>query len=617
MIQVSAISKVYGHQALFDDATFSVNSAERIGVVGRNGHGKSTLFRLLTGREEPDSGEIHFPEHYTVGYLDQHLKFTESNVVREAALGLPEQEGGWQETYKAEAVLQGLGFSSDDFKRLPSELSGGYQVRLNLAKLLLSEPNLLLLDEPTNYLDIVSLRWLGEFMKTWPRELMLITHDHEFMDAVTTHTLGIHRGKIRKVEGTTIKYYSQLELEEEVHERSRKNQEKKIRQAEVFIRTFRAKASKAKAVQSRVKAVERMDTIEKLDEIEELEFSFTYKSFPGKQLLRCKNIGFAYAEEQETLFRGLSFNIGARDRIGVIGRNGKGKSTLLRVLAGELTSLEGEIVRSPSTELAYFGQTNVQRLTLGNTIEQELLAVEPTHNRTHARSVAGAMMFEGDAALKKIKVLSGGEKSRVLLGKILLTPANLILLDEPNNHLDMHSTEALLEAVHQFPGAVLIVTHSEHLLRELVNRLIVFDRGTVDVFEGSYDDFINRIGWADEGDKKEKSDTVQRRSQLSKKEARRMRAEIVKRRSRELKPLQEEIAGVEERIAELELAIENDTQTLIESTKDGFSEDAAKLSRSLNANKVESDLCYEKLEELMQKIEEKEQELDKEADLLN
>jgi ATP-binding cassette subfamily F protein 3 len=409
MIQVSNLSKSYGTEPLFDEATFSITYGERLGLIGRNGHGKTTLLKILAGTEELDSGKVIYPDNYKVGVLSQHLHFTEPTVLDEACLGLPELEGGWKETYKAEAVLLGLGFSKDDFEKSPQALSGGYQIRLNLTKLLISEPNLLLLDEPTNYLDIVSMRWLTTFMKEWPGELLIITHDHHFMDSITTHTLGIHRAKVRKIAGGTKKFYNQIEIEEEVHEQSRLNQEKKIQQAEVFIRTFRAKASKAKAVQSRIKAVEKMDRKEKLDQIYDLDFDFNYFESPAKKLLEVENLGFGYEKGGELLFSGLKFTVNAKDRIAVIGKNGKGKSTLLNLIAGNLKPLEGEIRPSPNMRLGFFGQTNIERLDPNRTIEEELLSCTPSHNRTVARCIAGAMMFEGDSALKKIKVLSGGE----------------------------------------------------------------------------------------------------------------------------------------------------------------------------------------------------------------
>ena len=610
MIQISKLSKSYGRQVLFDSAAFSINAGERIGLVGRNGHGKTTLFRILAGIEEPDDGEIHFPTDYKIGYLSQHLAFSAPSVLEEAAEVLPLRDGTWKETYRAEAVLHGLGFDSEAQQRPPSDFSGGFQVRLHLAKLLLSEPNLLLLDEPTNYLDILALRWLVDFLQAWPQEAMLITHDRAFMDSVCTHTVGIHRRAVRKIEGSTEKFYEQLALEEEVQEKSRLNQEKQIKDTEDFIRRFRAKASKAKAVQSRVKALERMDTVEKLDEIADLDFRFRYQEFHARRLLSASDLAFHYPEQDAFLLEGLSFTVKPSDRIAVVGRNGKGKSTLLRLVAGELSPVRGEFTVSPNLTLGYFGQTNVDRLDPGLTIEETLLEVSPTHNRTEARSIAGLMMFEGDAALKKVKVLSGGEKARVLLGKLLLTPSNMLLLDEPSNHLDMQSTDSLLEAMKEFPGAVLFVTHSEMFLRELATRLIVFDSGKAELFEGTYEEFLRRRGWSDERDQNEepKPETPT----LSKKELRKLRAEVNQRRSDILGPLRKQAEAAEEEIALLETAVEEGNKTLIEASKDGFGDAEAKLSRELGKQQVRLEELYAELEELLSAIEERQAEFDRE-----
>lgn len=495
VIKVQGLSKSYFDRELFADVNLHMNGGERLGLVGRNGHGKSTFFKLILGEEEADGGDIIVPRNYRIGHLQQHLHFTEPTILAEAALGLPHEEAHL--LYKAEAILSGLGFARSDFDKAPSQFSGGYQIRINLAKLLLSEPNLLLLDEPTNYLDITSVRWIARFLRNFPGELILISHDRNFMDGVATHTAVIHRQKIRKFEGGTAKAYAQVLQVDEIHEKTRANEERKRAQAEAFINRFRAQASKARLVQSRIKQLERMPKLDELAEIEELDFEFRYAPFAAKSLIEARKLSFGY-EPGQLLFRDLDLTINAQDRIGVIGNNGKGKSTLLNLLAGGLTPLGGEIKTHGDARLGYFGQTNIQRLDARLTVEEEVQNANPALTRTQVRNICGTMMFSGDAALKKVTVLSGGEKSRALLGKILAHPSNLLLLDEPNNHLDMESIDALVESLENFPGALVMVTHNEGILRALATKLIVFHRGKAEVLNAGYDEFLEKIGWPDD-----------------------------------------------------------------------------------------------------------------------
>ena len=608
MIQVGNLSKAYGQQVIFDDIGFTVNAGERIGLVGRNGHGKTTLFKMILGEERPDDGIISIPNNYKVGHLSQHISFTEESVLKEGCLGLRPAEDGRDETYKVEAILMGLGFSADDFMRNPLELSGGYQIRLNLAKLLISEPNLLLLDEPTNYLDILSIRWLIQFLRNWKNELILITHDRDFMDSVTTHTMGIHRCTIRKIEGPTQKLYEQILMEEEVYEKTRINEEKKRKETEQFINRFRAQATRASAVQSKIKALQKKEKLEKISEIKNLDFEFRSEPFWGKWLVEANDLSFSFAPEVPPLIDKLSMTIGKDDRIAIIGKNGKGKTTLLNLLAGELMPLSGSVTHNPKLKLAYFGQTNIQRLDSQKTVEEEILDTLPEYNRRAARNICGIMMFEGDKALKKISVLSGGEKSRVLLGKLLVSPANLLLLDEPTNHLDMESIDSLLEAIDAFEGAVMIVTHSEMILHAIATRLIVFDDGKVSVFEGTYQDFLGRVGWKNEinsravnrqnGDDQNNGQT----KNTNKKDMRRMRAELINSRSRILGALQKGIAEVEETIMQLEGQIEKDTQALLDASVKGSGESIKTLSKSIHESKARIDTLFDELAALTEDL---------------
>ncbi|MEA3230640.1 MAG: ABC-F family ATP-binding cassette domain-containing protein, partial [Thermodesulfobacteriota bacterium] len=553
MISVENLHKSYGGQHLFEGVRFKINPRERVGLVGRNGHGKTTLFRIIAGLEEPDEGRLNIPRNYRIGYVQQHLKFTGATILAEGMQSLPANERDHH--WKVERILAGLGFSTDDFDRSPGEFSGGFQVRLNLAKALIAEPDLLLLDEPTNYLDIASIRWIEVFLSNWPHELMLITHDRGFMDKLVTHIIGIHRGKIKKIPGNTEKYYSQIVQEEAIYEKTRINDEKRRKEVAQFINRFRAKARLANLVQSRVKTLAKMEKKEKLEATQDLEFSIASIPFKGRHVFTAENIAFGY-EKDRKLFSGLNISVNTGERIGIIGKNGRGKTTLLKVLANVLAPQAGRLRFNPNIQSGYFEQSNAASLVDARTVEEEILLAQGGSNRQAARNICGAMLFSGDNALKKIGVLSGGEKSRVMLGKILITPVNLLLLDEPTNHLDMDACDTLLAALDHFDGTVIMVTHNEMFLHALARRLIVFQDDRADVFEGSYQDFLDKVGWRDEAQATKNSATPapenNSRGRLTKKKMRQQRSEIVTRRINALKPVAKEMAAVENKIEELE-----------------------------------------------------------------
>jgi len=601
MLTITNLTKTYGRQVLLDNVSFSVGTGERIGLTGRNGSGKTTLFKLILGEEEPDSGDIRIPNGYTIRHLSQHIHFAGSSVLEEACLNLKATDDGRDETYKVKAILAGLGFSPGEFHRNPHHLSGGFQVRLNLVKILASEPNLLLLDEPTNYLDIVSVRWLTQFLRSWKDELILITHDRAFMNSVTTHTMGIHRQNIRKIAGSTEKLYQQILQDEEVYEKTRANDERKINEVEIFINRFRAQASRAKAVQSRVRMLEKKERRDKLTEMPDLDFSFNAAPFPGKLLVEADDVSFSFSEDTLPLIHAFGIAIKKNDRIGIIGKNGRGKTTLLNLFAGELLPRQGEIKYNQNLKLAYFGQTNVERLNPDKTVLEEVLDAHPMHSIGSARGICGSMMFDGDNALKKVAVLSGGEKSRVLIGKLLVSPANLILLDEPDNHLDAESIDSLVTAIDAFAGAVLFVTHSEMMLRAIATRLIVFDNGKISLFEGTYDDFLERIGWEDE---KKITGTIGEKTKepinkgTSRKDLRRVRANLIESRSKVLGPLQREIDELEKTITKLEELIEDNSQSLIRASNVGDRKAITSLSISIHSSKIEIERLFDDLDRL-------------------
>lgn len=540
MLSVRDLSKSYGTRTLFEKATFTFGSRERVGLVGRNGHGKTTLLNIIAGLDAPDDGAIIVPRGYKIGYLTQKINFSKDTVHEEAVDALPEEKK--ESPYLAEKILFGLGFRGEDMRTPPDKLSGGYQVRLNLAKLLISGPDLLLLDEPTNYLDILSVRWLKGFLLQWKGELVVITHDREFMDSVVTHIVGIHRQRVRKLGGNTEKYYAQLAQDEEIYEKTRINDEAKRKDMELYIARFRAKARLAGLVQSRIKALARMEKKDRLENISELDFSFRYKDLTSRTVLQADNISFGY-ETGKPLFSGLSFTLDKGDRLCIIGRNGAGKSTLLKVLAGILSPQTGRILGHNEVNGGYFEQTNVTSLHPEATVEEEVAqAAGYGLDRSVVRAICGCMLFSGEDALKRINVLSGGEKCRVMLAKIVATPCSYLLLDEPTNHLDMDAADSLLEALEDYPGAVALVTHNEAFLNTLANKLIVFQGESPFYFDGTYPEFLSKIGWAEESITKKASTGGARKDQ------RRLRAELVSEKGRALKPLSEKMQRIEDEI---------------------------------------------------------------------
>ncbi len=591
MIQVVNLEKSFSTQTLFKDVTFTIGKGERIGLVGRNGTGKTTLFKILLGEELADAGNIIIPKNYRIGTLKQHLQFTHDTILKECASVLP-PESSFDE-YKVEKMLMGLGFGLSDFSRPPSDFSGGYQIRLNLAKVLLTEPDCLLLDEPTNYLDIVSMRWLAKFLREFKGEVVLITHDRGFMDEVTTHIMGIWRQKLIKVRGSSEKYFEQLIAEEEIYEKTRINIDRKRKDLEEFVNRFKAKASKATQAQSRMKMLEKMAGLEELASIATLDFAFNYKECPGKVLLELKDLGFGYTEE--LLVSNLNLSVQKGDKIAVIGKNGRGKSTLLNLIGKELQPQTGSVHYNTNTMTGHFGQTNITRLNMQKTIEEEITSADPMMSVQKARNIAGTMMFTGDLSQKKISVLSGGERARVLIGKILARQSNLLLLDEPTNHLDQDSVDALIDELVEYEGAAIVVTHSEDFLRRFANKLIVFQNDKVEFLPYTYEEFLEKIGWADETQDKK---SVPKTEKLNRADARRMRSELVVERSRTLSPFKKEMEKLEKQIVKDEEEIQKIESTLVNESASLDGKKISELSQLLGSLKKNVDDNFEKLTEM-------------------
>ena len=604
MIQLANISKNFAKQELFKNLNLKLNSGNRLGLVGRNGSGKSTLFKLILGEESADSGDVIIPKNYKIGTLKQHLEFSESTLREEAALALEDEMK--YDVYRVEKILFGLGFNQEDLDKDPLSFSGGYQIRINLAKLLVTEPNLLLLDEPTNYLDIISLRWLKQFLRSFDGEVILITHDRNFMDAVSTHTAGIIRKTINIIPGNTHKFYEQLQANDELHVKQKIAQDKKVKELEEFIAKNKARASTAALAQSKVKQLEKMELMDDLGFDNTLAFNFNYKDTPAKVILDVKDLRFGYSADN-ILFENISFTLEKGECLGIIGKNGKGKSTLLNTIAGELKQLSGEVSSHPSIDFAHFGQTNIARLHPENTVLDEIHSANTKLGAEVIRSISGAMMFSGDSADKKVSLLSGGEKSRVMLGQILARNVNLLFLDEPTNHLDMDSIEALTKAITNFEGSVIIVTHSEELLRRVCDRLIIFAKDGAEYFDGGYDLFLEKIGWEEEV---VESSEVKSTPKNNSKENKKLKAELVRERNKITSPLKKKVEKLENSIMEIEDLLDINHKELIEVSNSGESSRLMELSKIVSQQENEVEEKFEALEIVQTELDELTQEYD-------
>lgn len=590
MLAISGLTKFYGNQMLFKEVDLNIGPREKIGLIGRNGTGKTTFLKILLGEKSPQEGVVKMPNGYRVKSLEQHLKFSEKTVLSQVCSALP--KSSLNEDWKAKSILMGLGFNTDDFEQSPSQFSSGFQVRIRLAEALVSESDLLLLDEPTNYLDILSLRWLEHFLKSWKGSFILVTHDQHFMDLVVSHTIIIHRGRMRKMAGGPLKLIQHIKRDEEAYDKTRKNQEKKREKENEFIRKFRAGARSAGLVQSRIKALAKQEVKEKLDDIATIKFHF--RSIPCKSdsVIQATNISFGY-DPNMPLIQNFSLTTFPSDRIAIIGRNGKGKSTLLRLLHKTLNPDSGHIRMPPTLAVSYYGIDSIQELSAEKTILEELVAM-PNTTEQEVRNLCGALLFRGDDVKKRISTISGGEKSRVCLGKTLLHPSQLLMLDEPTNHLDMESVQALSEAIENYRGTVIFVTHNEAMLSRLATRLVLFDNNEIRVLDYGYDTFLTKGGWAEEEEQAFKASRMS-----SDKKIQHLNEKEVRKQQHLLK---KQLDKLEKEIEKLEKEKERMGQILQEACLNKEVKTIKEQGIKLKEHEDLIDLKYEAMEVLMEKI---------------
>jgi len=489
MITLRNIEKSFGAQTLFDGVSLQINSGDRFALVGPNGAGKSTLFKFIMGQDTPDSGELSLRSGLQFGYLPQETATLLGKPVLEEVY--PDGGSNNRQEAQAKKILMGLGFKISDFTRLTSELSGGWRMRVMIAKLLLDEPDLLLLDEPTNHLDLESLLWFQNYLQNYRGAIFLISHDREFINAITTRIVEIRDFKLHMYNGGFERYQEQKKQEEERLIAAYKRQQKEIEDLEEFISRFRAKASLASSVQSKIKYLERMEKIKLPPDQKTVGFSFPQPKRSGHNVLELKNIRQSY-DGVKWIYEGLDLILERGQKVVFVGPNGAGKSTLLKLLAGNLPFQSGERKLGYEVEVGYFSQHRTEMFKSGRTVFQEAADTRRAHSETTIRTVLGSFLFGGEAVFKKVDVLSGGEKSRLGLARLLLDPPNLLLMDEPTTHLDMASVEVLVEAMKSFEGTICFISHDVFFIRNLANQVIHVNNGKVTWYPGEYDYFLHR-----------------------------------------------------------------------------------------------------------------------------
>jgi ATP-binding cassette subfamily F protein 3 len=590
MISAVDISLAYGGKTLFREVSFRIGPRDRIGLVGVNGAGKSTLLRILLGEISPDHGEVSRARFVTVGYLPQEAMAVAGRTLygeAEAAFGSvlelqrrldevhermgelptssPEQMellelyGELQHQLEAseafrmkatiEKVLTGLGFTEEEFDRPAEEFSGGWQMRIHLARLLLTQPSLLLLDEPTNHLDLDSLQWLEEYLRAYEGAIVLVSHDRRFLDNMTSRTYELSLGRLTEYAGNYTTALLERERRKEQQVAAARNQERQIRQTEKFIERFRYKATKARQVQSRIRQLEKLERIEVENPERHLRFEFPPAPRSGRAVLELRHLRKRYGALE--VFHDLNLDIDRGDRIAFVGKNGAGKSTLARIIAGLESYDAGERRVGHQVIVSYFAQHQAEELNPALEVLQTVDAVAVGDVRRKLRDLLGAFLFSGDDVFKSVGVLSGGEKSRLALAKMLLQPSNLIVMDEPTNHLDLPSKAVLQQALGDFGGSYVIVSHDRDFLDPLVNKVVEFREGRIRTFSGSLSDYLEARGREAEkispGEGKRPSEPLR-----TERERKRQEAELRQERYRVMKPVQEEIARIEHTIEEKE-----------------------------------------------------------------
>jgi ATP-binding cassette subfamily F protein 3 len=535
MIHVSSITKQFGTKVLYKNASFQINTGEKIGLVGPNGNGKTTVFKILIGEEGYDGGTVSKPEKATVGYFSQDIEDMRGRtVLEEVKTAIPsltkiqkelgeleiklgqdlsddemtkvlerygevqahfESLGGYDIESRAAEILTGLGIGPEDQQRDTSSFSGGWKMRIALAKILVLNPQVLLMDEPTNHLDLESIMWLEEWLQNYKGALMMTSHDREFMNRIVNKIVEVAHQTITTYTGNYDFYEREKKIRMQQLEAAAKRQEEMLAKEEEFIARFAARASHAAQVQSRVKKIEKIERIEVMKEEDAAVFEWSNPPRGGEEVVKFQDLGKIWQREdgkEKLVFKGATGLVKRLDRVAVVGVNGAGKSTLLKIISGQTKETEGKCALGPSIQMGYFSQNSMDILNPENTVMEEVFSTIPNSTIGYVRNLLGCLKFSGDQVDKKIKVLSGGEKSRVVLATILAKPLNFLVLDEPTNHLDIGTRAMLLDAIKKFEGTVMVVSHDRHFLREITTKVFELDQNRLMVTEGSLDYYLEK-----------------------------------------------------------------------------------------------------------------------------
>lgn len=605
MISVNSVTVSFGGFDLFDNVSFLINPKDRIGLAGKNGAGKSTMLKLLAGEQNPTKGEISKPNDFTIGYLPQdmihqhgrtvfdetatafeeiqrleirleninHQLTTRTDYESPAYMRLIEELteinhrldiiGAGNKEEEIEKILKGLGFERADFNRQTSEFSGGWRMRIELAKILLQKPDVLLLDEPTNHLDIESIQWLEETMETFPGSVMLISHDKHFLDNVTTRTIEISNQKIYDYKTNYSRYLVLRQERKEQQESAAKNQQKVIDQTEALIDKYRAKASKAAFAQSLIKKLDRMEIVE-VDEgdTSTMAFRFPPPALSGKIVVTVENAGKEYGPKR--IFKNANFILAKGEKIALIGRNGEGKSTMMKMIAQQI-DFEGTVQLGHNVMMGYFAQDQAEKLDQNKTVFETIDELAVGDIRKNVRTMLGSFLFGGDDIDKKVKVLSGGERGRLALCKLLLQPYNLLVLDEPTNHLDIRSKEVLKRAILAYEGTAIIVSHDRDFLTDLTEKMYEFRNGEVKEHLGGIGEFMEKVKMQRLTEMNSKNPFVKAKVEVKKEKA---QVDIQnEEREKEIKQLKSQVTKSEKEIERLEKEIKIVDDKLSDSTQ--------------------------------------------------